>query len=220
MLGRRRRSRTFTAGLRREIGRNEVLVSDGLPGFGRGITIACFHSAGILAVLMELLKMLQRKWMPLGPRCFRWRIVILSGPAAVEFLHFRIVSATMCGEKGFRLLFSLWVAWILRIVFLVVGLEECRDTLVNCLLKRFAMESGLVRILEPNLIGWLGGGWVFLPDNERMRSQNFFGLVLGVADVMCLLQVSVNSWPDNWEICWFSVEISGFEGSAVRSWSR
>ena len=29
-----------------EIGRNELVALDGLPGFGRGMTIANFHSAG------------------------------------------------------------------------------------------------------------------------------------------------------------------------------
>ena len=105
-------------------------------------------------------------------------------------------------------------------ISLVDGLEEWQETLVNCLLNRFAMGRGLVRVFDPNLIGWLGGGWVFLFDRERIRSQNFLRLVLGVAEVMCLLQVSVDSRLVVRLICWFIFEISLLEGSVERSWSR
>ena len=53
-----------------------------------------------------------------------------------------------------------------------------------------------------------------------MRSQNFFGFVLGVAEVISLLHVSVDSWRVDWVICWFSAEISGSWGSAVLRLSR
>ena len=100
----------FTAGQRKEMGRYEVLVFIGFPGLGIGITIACFHRVGMMVLFMELLNMLHGKLMPFGPRCLRWRIVVLSGPAALEFLQFRIVSATADGLNWFRFLLSLWVA--------------------------------------------------------------------------------------------------------------
>ena len=56
--------------------------------------VANFHIAGIVAVDIEELKILQRKLVPAGPRCFRWRMVMLSGPVAVELLHFSMASAT------------------------------------------------------------------------------------------------------------------------------
>ena len=74
--------------------------------------------------------------------------------------------------------------------------------------------------MGPNLIGWLGGGWVFLFDIERMRSQNFFGFVLGVAEVISLLHVSADSWRVDWVICSLSAEISGSWGSADLRLSR
>ena len=71
------------------------LESSGVfPGFGKGTMVASFHIAGMLAEETEALKILQRKLVPEGPRCFRWRMVMLSGPVAVEFLHFQMPSVT------------------------------------------------------------------------------------------------------------------------------
>ena len=49
--GRRRRSRILTAGHRRDMGRYPDPELAGLPGFGIGTTIACFHIGGMSALL-------------------------------------------------------------------------------------------------------------------------------------------------------------------------
>ena len=54
--GRRSRSRTLTAGQRREMGRYEEDRLRGLSGLGMGIMWACFHMAGMEALLREWLK--------------------------------------------------------------------------------------------------------------------------------------------------------------------
>ena len=114
-------SRTLLAGQRRDMGRWDLESSGFFPGFGRGTIVACFHIAGMLAEEIEALKMLHRKLVPEGPRCFRWRMVMLSGPVAVEFLHFRMASATEWGEKGEKFGSSLWRRCILRTIIRVVG---------------------------------------------------------------------------------------------------
>ena len=60
-----------------------------------------------MAFFTDRLKMWQRKEMPAWPRFFRWRVVIPSGPSAVEFLLFLMASATASGVKGVKLLSSL-----------------------------------------------------------------------------------------------------------------
>jgi hypothetical protein len=82
--GRRRRSSTFTAGHRREIGRYEELLDCGLPGLGMVMIVADFHMAGMSALARDRLKRSVRYWMPLGPKWRRWRMVKESGPVAVE----------------------------------------------------------------------------------------------------------------------------------------
>ena len=55
--------------------------------------VAYFHIAGIVAVDIKKLKILQNKFVPEGLRCFRWRMV-MSGLVAVELLHFPIALPT------------------------------------------------------------------------------------------------------------------------------
>jgi len=59
------------AGHRREIGRYDLLSFGFLFGFRMGTMMALFHMAGMVAVLTELLKILQRNAMPAWPRCLR-----------------------------------------------------------------------------------------------------------------------------------------------------
>ena len=65
--GCRRRSRSLTAGQRKEMGRL-VPTSAGLPGLGTGVIIACFQITGILHWLSERLKMWVKYCSPSGPR--------------------------------------------------------------------------------------------------------------------------------------------------------
>ena len=66
----------------------------------------------------------------------------------------------------------------------VWGSLSCVAILVNCLVKRLAMADCLVQVLEVpsedrKVMGWLGGGRVFLPDSELSRDQKRFGLMRG-----------------------------------------
>jgi len=115
--------------------------------------VASFQMAGMLAEEIEVLKILQRKLMLKGPRCFKWRIVMLSGPVAVEFLQFLMASVTEWGVKGEKFGSNLCMRWILRIILRVVGSWQWVTMEVNCLLKRFAIDWCLVKVLVPNLMG-------------------------------------------------------------------
>ena len=44
----------------------------------------CRQMLGMLPVLSDMLKSMVRKVRALGPRCLRWRVLILSGPVAFE----------------------------------------------------------------------------------------------------------------------------------------
>ena len=86
--GRSKRSRTLTAGHRRDIGLYDVLMCMGLPGLGRVMMVAVFQIEGMSDFARERLKSWVRKEMPEGPRCLRWRMVRLSGPVALEVPDF------------------------------------------------------------------------------------------------------------------------------------
>ena len=64
-----------------------------LPGFGIGMINDDFHIAGIRHVVAERLKRAAMYSMALGPRCFKWKMLSLSGPrgltisAALDCFH-------------------------------------------------------------------------------------------------------------------------------------
>ena len=62
--------------------------------------MACFHNAGTSAFWIDRLQIFVRYEIPCGPRCFRCRIVRLSGPVAVEFLEVRMAFPIAMGLKG------------------------------------------------------------------------------------------------------------------------
>ena len=100
--GSRTRSRILDAGQSKEIGRKEVDLSAGLPGFGTGIITAFFQMAGSSEWTTDRLKRAVRKDIARGPKCLRWTIEIPSGPTAVEFLALTIaalVASSVTGEK-------------------------------------------------------------------------------------------------------------------------
>ena len=45
----------------------------------------------------------------------------------------------------------------------------------NCLLKRFAIDSCLVRVLEPNLMGLFGGGFALFHEAPVPFDVGFMG---------------------------------------------
>ena len=65
---------------------------------------------------------------------------MLSGPVAVEFLLFLMVSKTDSGVKGLKFMSSLCLLWILRMICLVMGSWRCVSTEVNCLTNSLAMD--------------------------------------------------------------------------------
>ena len=65
-----------------------------MPGFGIGMINDDFHIAGIRQVVAERLKRAVMYSMTLGPRCFKWKMLSLSGPKALLFLQLLIAFIT------------------------------------------------------------------------------------------------------------------------------
>ena len=65
-----------------------------LSGFGIGMMNDDFHIAGIWQVVTERLKRGVMYSIALGLRCFKWKMLILSGPKALLFLQFLIAFIT------------------------------------------------------------------------------------------------------------------------------
>ena len=57
-----------------------------LPGFDIGMINDEFHIAGIRQVVAERLKRVVMYLIVLGPRCFKWKMLSLSGLKALLFL--------------------------------------------------------------------------------------------------------------------------------------
>ena len=74
--------KTFAAGKMSEMGRYDVPCEVYFPGFEIGMTIEDFQIAGILEELTESLNSAVRYAVALGPKCFRWKTLSLSGPKA------------------------------------------------------------------------------------------------------------------------------------------
>ena len=64
------------------------------PGFGIGMINDDFHIAEIGHVVAERLKRFVMYSMALGPRCFKWKMLSLSGPKALLFLQLLIAFIT------------------------------------------------------------------------------------------------------------------------------
>ena len=65
-----------------------------MPGFGIGMINDDFHIAGIRQVVAERLKRVVMYSMALGPRCFKWKMLSLSGPKALLCLQLLIAFIT------------------------------------------------------------------------------------------------------------------------------
>ena len=65
-----------------------------MPGFGIGMINDDFHIAGIRQVVAERLKRVVIYYIALGPRWFKWKMLILSGPKALLFLQLLIAFIT------------------------------------------------------------------------------------------------------------------------------
>ena len=70
-----------------------------MPGFGIGMINDDFHIGGIQQVVSERLKRVVMYSMALGPRCFKWKMLSLSGPKALLFLQLLIAFITRSYNK-------------------------------------------------------------------------------------------------------------------------
>ena len=105
---------------------------------------AVFQRAGMFAERIDRLKISARNANPRGPRCFRWRIVRWSGPAAVELPLAATAEATWEAEKVGRP--AAWMSSFLnlRLRTRVEGSEVWGTMDVNCRFSRLAIAAGLV----------------------------------------------------------------------------
>ena len=67
-----------------------MLRDESLPGFGIGMAMDDFQIDGIRQDVTESLKSAVRYSIPLDPRCFRWKMLSLSGPNARVLLQLLI----------------------------------------------------------------------------------------------------------------------------------
>ena len=74
-----------------------------MPGLGMGIIVAIFQMEGTSVLAIDRLKRAVRKLIAMGPKCLRNRILILSGPTAVEFPEDLMSSWTKPAVKGAKL---------------------------------------------------------------------------------------------------------------------
>ena len=71
-----------------------MLREQSLPGLGIGMTMDDFQIDGIRQDVTESLKSAVRYSIPLDPRCFRWKMLSLSGPKARVLLQLLIPLVT------------------------------------------------------------------------------------------------------------------------------
>ena len=167
-------SSSFDAGQRRDIGRQEGPASNDSPVLGRVIIMAIFQMAGRLLHLKERLKMWQRWFKPVGPRCLRWRMVFPSGPAAVELPLSLRKWVSRWGVKGVALLLRSFLRIFL--IVLQVSIVWVRMVLlVNYWQNAFEMSLWSVKILLLEEIGWLGYCVGFLPESDLMSLKYLDG---------------------------------------------
>ena len=132
-------SKTFAAGQMSEMGRYDVPCEVSFPGFGLGMTIEHFQIEGILEELTESLNSAVRYAIALGPKCFRWKMLSLSGPKAFVLLQLimarvaRSVVNVIVVSLGFRRT-SLNTNWVSREELCLPSFD-----VVNCSLNRLAI---------------------------------------------------------------------------------
>ena len=71
-----------------------MLREQSLPGFGIGMTMDDFQIDGIQQDVTESLNSAVWYLIPLDPRCFRWKMLNLSGPKARVLLQILIPLVT------------------------------------------------------------------------------------------------------------------------------
>ena len=117
-----------------------------MPGFGIWMINADFHITGIRQVVAERLKSVVVYSIALGPRCFKWKMLSLSGPKALLFLQLLIALITRSVvnvhtiSNGFLLV---------SLVTTPVSLEEARlpsFEVLNCWLNLVAIAAWTMRM--------------------------------------------------------------------------
>lgn len=111
-------SKSFETVDKREIGLYEEGCLGSLFGLSMGIIMACFQKGGIMLCVHEWMSMSVSFWMATGPRCFRCKFEILSGPSALEFLRDLIASEVSLVVKGG----GAWVSIFCFLRFLMIFL--------------------------------------------------------------------------------------------------
>ena len=109
-----------------------------MAGFGIGIINEDLHIAEIRQVVAERLKRVVMYSMVLGPRCFKWRMLSLSGPKALLFLQLSIAFITR-SVVNVRTISSGFL--LVSLVTTLVSLEEvCLPSfeVLNCWLNLVA----------------------------------------------------------------------------------
>ena len=67
-----------------------------MPGFGIGMTMDDFQIDGIRQDVTESLKSAVRYSNPPDPRCFRWKMLSLSGPKGVAAATYSFINLVCC----------------------------------------------------------------------------------------------------------------------------
>ena len=88
-----------------------------LFGLSMGIIMACFQKGWIMLCVHVWLSISVSVWMATGPRCFRCRFEILSGPSALEFLRDFIASEVSLVVKGGGARVSIFCFLRFRMIF-------------------------------------------------------------------------------------------------------
>ena len=123
----------------------EVPLSMSLLGLGMETMLANFHMCGIMLVLRAVINMFVRNASLSGPICFRCLMFSLSGSCELLFLLYFITSWG-CGECNVISLYFMCCS-VNGSVCVVCGVS---DSVLNCLVKQFAMCLGVVAILLLN----------------------------------------------------------------------
>ena len=117
-----------------------------LFGFVMGMIVACFQGWGIVLMLRAMLYMFVRYLMASGPRCLRYPRFMLLGPGELLFVLFEISNCTFVMVNYISLVGRVLIVWS---IYLLILLVLYGVTLVNCLLKAFALSTSVMAVSVP-----------------------------------------------------------------------
>src|SRR5688572_26671909 len=119
-----------------------------LLGLGMGTFLANFHICCVIFRLMARLRISVRYWMASGPRCFKWRMFMWSGPVELLLDDLDIASKTCVAVMYMGLDDK---ALVCLSTFLFVVFVACWMVLTNCLLKEYIYIYIYVYICTPHI---------------------------------------------------------------------